>query len=121
LLIMLGLVSIERALAVLFRIGTGEFLYRWVTPVVFGRVAPVYWLSTLPRLSDYDAAALDRPDFVMAAGGAIARFVAAPLLFVYAAILLVYAVQIAVTQTLPQGMLGWMVLGFVVSGAATWL
>jgi hypothetical protein len=44
-----------------------------------------------------------------------------PLLVIYALILLAYAAQIAITQKLPQGMIGWMVLGFVVTGAATWL
>ena len=44
-----------------------------------------------------------------------------PLLLAYAAILLAYAGQIAITRPLPEGMIGWMVLGFVMAGAATWL
>ncbi len=40
-----------------------------------------------------------------------------PLLLIYAAILLAYTAQIVVTRALPQGMIGWMVLGFVVTGA----
>lgn len=45
----------------------------------------------------------------------------APLLLIYGLILLAYAGQIAFTQTLPQGVIGWMVLGFIIVGATTWL
>ena len=51
----------------------------------------------------------------------IGKFILIPLLLAYAAILLVYAVQIVITRQLPEGMLGWMVLGFVTAGAGAWL
>src|SRR5690606_31332160 len=94
---------------------------RWVVPVVLGFLVPFYWLATLPRLADHDPLQLERPDVVATAGGFAAQFIAAPLLLIYATILHAYAVQIAATQSLPQGLLGWMVLGFVVAGAAAWL
>ncbi|RUT32831.1 DUF4153 domain-containing protein [Arsenicitalea aurantiaca] len=121
LLVALGMVAIERSLAILFGLETRDFFYDVVLPVVGAFLAPVYWLTTLPRLDAYDPNALRRPDFLARAVGFLGQFILAPVLFAYAGILLAYTVQIAVTGTLPQGMLGWMVLGYVVSGAATYL
>lgn len=120
LLVLLGLASIERALSILFGVEIGDVVYRWLLPVVTGFLVPAYWLSTLPRIDAVEPAPV-APDVVAGAGGFAAQFIAAPLLLVYGAILHAYALQIALTQTLPQGLLGWMVLGFVVAGAATWL
>ena len=78
-------------------------------------------MATLPRLDDYKPSEAQAPDFIAAAVGFLGQFVLAPFLFIYAAILLVYVAQIAITQQLPQGTIGWMVLGFVVAGAGTWL
>ncbi len=121
LLIALGLFAIERSLSVLFGLSTGDLFYRWVLPFAGLFLTPVYWLSTLPRLSAFDAEALERPEFLSRAVGFLGQFVLVPLLLIYSLILLAYTAQIAVTQRLPQGMIGWMVLGFVVIGAATWL
>jgi hypothetical protein len=120
-LILLGIFSIERSLAILFGFANGEIFYKWVLPVIAAFFAPLYWFSTIPRLSDYDPKALEEPDFLSRAIGFLGQFILAPLLLAYAAILLAYTVQIAVTRTLPQGMLGWMVIGFTMTGAATWL
>lgn len=119
--IWLGIAAIERSMSVLFGLETGHVFYEWVLPVVGLFFVPFYWLSTLPRMSDYAPARAEQPDFIAAAIGLLGQFVLVPLLVIYAVILLAYAVQIAVTQTLPSGMIGWMVLGFVVVGAATWL
>lgn len=121
LLIALGLFAIERSLSVLFGVETDRLFYRWVLPFAGAFLAPVYWLSTLPRLSGYRAEELQRPDFLPRAFGFLGQFVLVPLLLVYSLILLVYAAQIAIRQRLPEGMIGWMVLGFVVIGAAAWL
>ncbi len=121
LLIALGLFAIERSLSVLFGVETDRLFYRWVLPFAGAFLAPVYWLSTLPRLSAYRAEELERPDFLPRAFGFLGQFVLVPLLLIYSLILLAYTVQIAITQRLPEGMIGWMVLGFVVIGAAAWL
>jgi hypothetical protein len=120
-LILLGIFAIERSLAVLFGFANGEIFYKWVLPVIAAFFAPLYWFSTIPRFSDYDAKVLDEPDFLSRAIGFLGQFILAPLLLAYAAILLAYTVQILATRTLPQGMLGWMVMGFTMTGAATWL
>ena len=121
LIIAFGLFAIERSLSILFGLETDRLFYRWVLPFAGVFLAPVYWLSTLPRLSAYRAEELEKPDFLPRAFGFLGQFVLVPLLLIYSLILLAYTVQIVVTQRLPQGMIGWMVLGFVVIGAAAWL
>ena len=121
LIIGLGIAAIERSLSILFGLETGQIFYNTVLPFVGLFLAPVYWLATLPRLSAYRAGELDRVDFLPLSIGFIGQFILVPLLVIYALILVAYAAQIAITQKLPQGMIGWMVLGFVVTGAATWL
>ncbi len=121
LIVALGLVAIERSLALLFGLATGQVFYNWVLPFTGLFLTPVYWLSTLPRLADYRAEELERPDFLPRAFGFLGQFVLVPLLLIYSLILLAYTAQIVITQKLPQGMIGWMVLGFVTIGAATWL
>jgi len=121
LIIGLGTAAIERSLSILFGLETGQIFYNTVLPFVGLFLAPVYWLATLPRLSAYRAGELDRADFLPLSIGFIGQFILVPLLVIYALILVAYAAQIAITQKLPQGMIGWMVLGFVVTGAATWL
>lgn len=121
LIIGLGIAAIERSLSILFGLETGEIFYKTVLPFVGLFLAPVYWLATLPKVSDFRAGELDRADFLPLSIGFIGQFILVPLLVIYALILLAYAAQIVITQKLPQGMIGWMVLGFVVTGAATWL
>lgn len=121
LLVALGLFAIERSLSVLFGLSTSDLFYKWVLPFAGLFLTPVYWLSTLSRLSSFSPEALEKPEFLSRAVGFLGQFVLVPLLLIYSLILLAYTVQIAVTQHLPQGMIGWMVLGFVVIGAATWL
>lgn len=121
LIVALGLAAIERSLGILFGLETGQVFYNWVLPITGLFFTPVYWLSTLPRLSGYRAEELERPDFLPRAFGFLGQFVLVPLLLIYGLILLAYTLQIVVTQKLPEGMIGWMVLGFVTVGAATWL
>jgi MFS family permease len=120
-IIAFGLMAIERAVLILLNFGADQLLFRWVLPIVGVFLTPVYWLSTLPRLDDYREDAFERPDLLALATGLLGQFVLAPLLLVYGLILLVYAGQIAINMALPQGVIGWMVLGFVTVGAATWL
>ncbi|MGV3490704.1 MAG: DUF4153 domain-containing protein [Devosia sp.] len=121
LIIGLGLYAIERSLTTLFGLSVGDLFYKWVLPFTGMFLVPVYWLSTLPRVTTFRKDMLEQPDFTSTAIGFLGQFVLVPLLLIYGLILLAYTVQIVVTQQLPEGMIGWMVLGFVVTGAATWL
>jgi len=119
--VLIGLWAIQRALDSLFGLSMDWLLQKWLIPIFVIFVTPVYWLSTIPRLEEYQPTALDEPDVLARAVGFLGQFVLAPLLIVYGAILLAYTVQIVVTQHLPDGTISWMVMGFVIVGAATWL
>jgi len=120
-LIALGTLAIERSLELLFGLSTSTLFYNWILPLAVFFLGPVYWLSTLPRMSEFNPADLTTPDFLTRAIGFLGQFILTPLLLIYALILLAYAGQIVITQTFPTGVIGWLVLTFVVTGAATWL
>jgi hypothetical protein len=121
LIICLGLIAITGALRLLFGVGLEDIVYRWMLPIAAFFLTPLYWLSTLPRLTDYAPGALDDPEFTSRAVGFLGQFLLVPLLLIYGLILVAYTVQIVVTRSIPQGIIGWMVPGFTIIGAATWL
>ncbi len=119
--LLIGLLAIDRSLDLLFGIEIWDLLGNWVLPVVFLLLAPLYWLAVLPALDAYDRDTQENPDFLTQAIGFLGQYILTPLLAVYTLILVAYTVQIAITRTLPVGVLGWLVLSFVVTGAANWL
>ncbi len=120
-LIALGLTAIERALALLFSLHAGNVIYNYLLPFTALFLTPLYWLTTLPAPTDYMPRELETSDFLSRAIGALAQYVITPFLFLYALILFVYGARILLTWSLPSGVLGWMVLGFCIVGAANWL
>ena len=120
-LVSLGMTAIERAMAMLFGLKSDKLFYEILLPFTWFFLTPLYWLSTIPKLDDYQESEISEPDFLSRAIGFLGQFILTPFLFIYALILLAYAAQIVVTQTLPQGTLSWMVLGFTIVGAANWL
>jgi len=118
--VVLGMLIIETTLRSLFNFSPAS-LYGNIVTVLGLFVAPVLWLSTIPKTSDFLPSFATVPDNVARAVGALAQFVATPLLFIYAGILLVYLVQILVTWTLPQNTISWMVLTCTFVGALNWL
>ncbi len=119
--IVIGLFAIRTALDSLFGLSVDWLVQNWLLPVIALFLTPVYWLATIPRLDEYEPATLDSPDVLARAVGFLGQFVLVPLLLIYGAILLAYTAQIVVTQHLPDGTISWMVMGFVIVGAATWL
>jgi hypothetical protein len=116
-----GALAIQQSLDILFGLDASGIFFRLLLPIAGAFLIPVYWLSTLPRLAQFEAGQLTEPDFLSRAIGFLGQFVLTPILLAYAAILLAYTAQILLTWDLPEGMLGWMVLGFTMTGAATWL
>lgn len=120
-IISIGVFAIEQSLAVLFGFDVSKLFYEYILPITGVFLAPFYWFSTIPQLEEYRDGELDEPEFLSRAIGFMGQFVLAPLLLIYAIILLAYAAQIMFTRSLPEGTLGWMVLGFTITGAANWL
>ncbi len=120
-IIALALAAIERSLSLLFALNISDIFYRYLLPFSGLFLAPVFWLSTIPKAGEISAKELRKPDFLSKAIGFLGQFLFVPFLFIYALILLIYGVQIAFTKNLPVGTLGWMVLGFTIIGAIAWL
>ncbi len=120
-LIALGIFAIERALSLLFGLDVKNIFYEYILPFAGIFLVPLYWLSTIDNLDEVNAKELENPDFLSKAIGFLGQFLFVPFLIAYALILLAYAAQIVITQTLPVGTLGWMVLGFTITGAVAWL
>lgn len=120
-IISLGLIAIERSMSLLFGINSDQIFYGYLLPFTGMFLTPLYWFSTIPKLEEFDPKELTEPDFLSRAIGFLGQFVLVPLLLAYSAILLAYAVQIIFNGKLPEGTIGWMVLGYLVTGAATWL
>ncbi len=120
-LIWLGLWAIQASLSRLFGLNVEDLFGKWIMPLVGGFLTPVYWLSTLPTADEVERDAAGEPDFLSRAIGFIGQFLLIPFLLIYSAILLAYAVQSVVTWQIPVNTVGWMVLGYAIAGAATWL
>lgn len=120
-LVFIGCFAIQQTLSILFGFESRDIFWKFILPIAGGLLTPVYWLSTISTLDSYEPRSFIEPDFVSRAVGFLGQFILAPILLAYAAILLAYAAEIVVTRQFPQGLLGWMVLGFTTIGAATWL
>jgi len=82
-------------------------------------IAPVYWLSVVPRDFAVKVQEGEQTEFTSRSVAALVRFILAPLLLVYGAILHAYAVKILFDQSLPRNRIGWLVLSFGVAVAMT--
>lgn len=120
-LIVGGCLLIDWSLSRLFAFELSWLIERWLLPVVCLLLVPLYWLSTVPRAQDFHPGALSPDDFLVRAVGLIGQFVLIPFTLAYAAILHVYAVQIAVSGAMPDGVIGPLVLYFQIAGLVTWI
>lgn len=116
-LVALGLLAIDTSLDVLFGISFSNRFMEAAVPASFTLLAPLFWLSSLPGSAV--APETLRPDFLGRTAGLVARFLLAPLLGIYAAILFAYAGMILVEGEFPRGQVGWMVSAFGTVGALT--
>jgi hypothetical protein len=113
-----GISAILASLTYLFGIPVPDDLYGhvWLSTGLFA--APLFGLGQLPdRFDETPGEALQ--GFMDRGMRALGDFVAAPLLILYAIILHLYAMKIAVTGEVPQGQIGWLVLtyGFCIFAA----
>jgi hypothetical protein len=113
LVILFGLMIIERSVAILFGFEIDKLIYRFLVPLAGLLFAPIYWLVTIPELEDYRAQDMENPDFLSGAVGFLGLYIFAPFLALYTLILIAYAVQILIQQSYPEGTVGWMVIGFI--------
>jgi hypothetical protein len=113
-----GASSIVESLHYLFDITLPENTHQRIWVLAGGLIGPVYWLSQVPRRFDVPAVEGPQTETVSQMTAAIAKFIAVPLLLIYAVILHAYVIKIGVEGTLPNGRLGWAVSLFSISVAA---
>jgi len=118
LIVAIGLVAIERSMSLLFGNSLDKLIYEFMLPIAGFFLAPIYWISTIPKVAEFNQEELSKPDFLSTAIGFLGQFVLTPLLLIYGLILVAYAAQIVIKQEFPVGVLGWMVLSYTVIGAA---
>lgn len=88
--------------------------------IALGFMAPVSWLTLAPQ-NFTDRIGEQQTEFTTRAVASLVKFVLVPLLLVYTAILYAYAIKIGLEGTLPRGTLGKMIVGYLLTGAATLL
>lgn len=91
----------------------------WVTG--FALVGPLFLLALIPDRFDEPFELSAAPGLVERAISALVNYALIPLILVYAVILHLYAVKIAVTGAVPKGEIGWLVLIFGGIGTASYL
>jgi hypothetical protein len=117
-ILVVGLIAIERSLDLLFGVDLNDLVVEIILPAVFLFLVPVSWLAALAPVETLPDQ-IGKEDSVILRGISIlARFIAVPLLAVYAALLIAYGVKIALESSLPQNQIGWMVTAFGTTGAA---
>ncbi len=116
-----GLSAIVETLNLLFGLALPWRLHNDIWTIALGFVAPVSWLAFAPRSFTEPLSQAHETEFTTRAVASIVKFVLVPLLLVYTAILYAYAVKIALEGSLPKGTLGSLVVGYLLTGAATLL
>ncbi len=119
---MFGVFAISTALRSLFGVNIQSFVDKWMFPIGFAFLAPMAWMSMIPKHDDEDDGdSLRNSGFVSKAVGFLGTWILAPLTLVYALILLAYMVKIVMNQSVPNGEVAQLVTPFLLIGTLTWL
>ncbi|PHS77303.1 MAG: hypothetical protein COB56_03575 [Robiginitomaculum sp.] len=117
----MGIFAIMGALKSLFGVNMSKVVEDWMLPIGLGFLAPMAWMSMLPRHDEEDGDSLRNPGFISRAVGFLGAWILAPLTLIYAAILLAYGLKILLTQSVPNGQIAELVTPFLIIGTLTWL
>ncbi len=116
-----GIFSISTALKSLLGINIESLIKDIILPIGLGFLAPLYWMATLPPVDEDYSELYKNPGFVSKAVAFLGTWLLSPLTLIFALILLVYGVKIAVTGTLPKGEIAGLTTPFLIVGTLTWL
>lgn len=115
----LGMVVISEAVRALFGVILDELTMETILPVGLAFLAPVYWLGTLPRFGE--AEDVTELSFEARALSFLGTWMLAPLVIIYALIVLAYGTKILVQWDLPKGEIASLVSPFIGVGTLVWL
>jgi hypothetical protein len=107
-----GVTAIIESLRYLFGLDIPNWVHEKVWTLAFCLVAPLSWLSFVPRRFDEAVVEGEQTEFTSRAVAVMVKYILVPLLLVYAAILHAYVIKILIDWGLPRGRVGWMVLSY---------
>jgi len=117
----LGVFAISAALKSLFGLNMNRLIENLILPLGLGFLAPLYWLSTAPRVDESFQELHDNPGFVSKAVAFMGTWLLSPLTLIYALILLAYGLKIILAGSLPKGEIAQLTTPFLLVGTLTWL
>ncbi len=101
------------------RLADSSYAHIWATGAAM--IAPLFALVMIPENGDEPFLLVANPDSVVRAGSYLLNYALVPLILVYAVTLHIYAGKIAITENMPKGEVGWMVVAFAISGTVTYM
>ena len=115
----LGMVAISEAVKALFGVDIDEFTYETILPIGLAFLAPLYWLGTLPKYGE--AGDVTELSFEARALSFLGTWMLAPLVIIYALIVLAYGAKVLMQWNLPKGEIAQLVSPFIGVGMLVWL
>ena len=116
---LLGMLAISEAVRALFGVNLDTLTMKTILPIGLAFLAPIYWLGTLPRFGE--AEDVTELSFEARALSFLGTWMLAPLVIIYALIVLTYGVKILVQWDLPKGEIAQLVSPFIGVGMLVWL
>ncbi len=86
------------------------YSHLWTTGGVL--IGPVYGLASIPLEIDRPFVAGENPHLLERGVATVLNFALAPLVLIYALMLHMYAIKIAIFASMPKGQIGWLVATF---------
>lgn len=114
-----GVSLILVALDYLFSVEVPDVAYQRTWAVSISGIAPLYWLSVIPRDLEDPITEGPQGEFTSRGIGLLVQYILVPLWLMFAAILHAYAVKILLQQALPVNQLASMVLAFGTTAVVT--
>lgn len=118
---LIGAFAISAALKSLFGVNINNFVEDWMLPIGLAFLAPMAWMSMIPKTDEDDSDSLRNPGFISRAVGFLGTWILAPLTLVVALILAAYMGKIIIQQSVPNGEIAGLVTPFLIIGTLTWL
>ena len=107
----LGMNAISEAVRALFGVNLNDLTIQTILPIGLAFLAPVYWLGTLPRYGE--AQDVTELSFEARALSFLGTWMLAPLVIIYALIVLAYGAKVLIQWELPKGEIAQLVSPFI--------
>jgi len=113
------MIAISEAVKALFGVDVDKLTYETLLPIGLAFLAPVYWLGTLPKFGE--AEDVTELSFEARALSFLGTWMLAPLVVIYALIVLAYGAKVLIQWDLPKGEIAQLVSPFIGVGMLVWL